>query len=253
MEVEVMRHHGGAKNADSDIEHFAIAQDFGTRDEADGGRAPERMGKKDFVGEAGGNRGDKRDDEGFHQAKAAALQRENQENVASGNENTGQERQSKKKLESDRRAQDFCKIAGGDSRFTNDPQKQSGASGIVLAASLGEVPSRGNTELCGKRLQKHRQKAADEDNGKKRVAEFRATADVRSPVARVHVADGNQIARPGECQDLAEPGSPRRKRDGAMSLRQRGQIVMAGCRRRGKEAGGRPAGERRSRLELVRK
>src|SRR5204863_335640 len=73
VKMEIVRHDRGAKDAYGDVAHFAVGEDFGTADEADGGLVPERMSKKNLVSETSGDRGDERDDEGFDKAKAAPL------------------------------------------------------------------------------------------------------------------------------------------------------------------------------------
>ena len=75
----------------------------------------------------------------------------------------------------------------------------------MVAAGLGEVASGDDTEFRGERLQEHREEIADENDAEKRVAEFGAAADVGGPVARIHIADGDQIAGAGEGEDFAEP------------------------------------------------
>src|SRR6184192_2620159 len=102
-------------------------------------------------------------------------------------------------------ALNFGEIGGGNGQFANHPKNQRGASRIVLAASLREVPSGGDAKFRRESLQEHRHQIADQYDAEKRVAEFRAAAQVGSPVARVHVAHGYQIARPREGQNLAEP------------------------------------------------
>ena len=77
-----MGHHGGAEDADGDVEHFLVAQNFGAGDEAVGGFAPDRVREKDFVSEAEADAGDEGDDEGFDEAEAAALQSQDDEDVA---------------------------------------------------------------------------------------------------------------------------------------------------------------------------
>src|SRR5713101_7772021 len=81
VKIKIVRHYGGAKDADGDVEHFAIAENLRTGDEADGGFAPKRVSEKDFVSETSGDRGDERNHKGFDQPKAAPLQCQNDENV----------------------------------------------------------------------------------------------------------------------------------------------------------------------------
>jgi hypothetical protein len=58
MKIEIVRHDRGAEDADGDVEHLAVAQDFCAREEADGGFTPNWVREKDFVSEANGDGGD---------------------------------------------------------------------------------------------------------------------------------------------------------------------------------------------------
>ncbi len=237
VQIQIVRHDGGAQDADGDVEHFAVAKDLRTRDEADGCFAPKGVSEKDFVSETNGDRTDKRDDESFDQAEAPPLQRQNDENVECGDKNAGQKRQAKEKFQRHRRAENLGKIAGGNGDFADYPKKQTGGARIVLAAGLGQVTSGSNSELRRERLQKHGHQVADEDDAEKRVAEFRAATDVRGPISGVHVADGDKIARAGKGQNFADPRSAGRKRDGAIRFRQGRQEEPRG-RLRGREKTG---------------
>ena len=172
VKVKIVRHHRGAQDADGNVKHFAIPENFRAGDEADGGFAPEWVRKKDFVSEANGDGGDERNDEGFHEAEAAALQGENEQNVESGDENAGEKRHAKEQLQSDGGAKNFRKVTCGDGDFANHPKEQGGAAGVVLAAGLREIAAGRDAKLCGQSLQEHRHQIADQDDAKKRVAEF---------------------------------------------------------------------------------
>ncbi len=91
----------------------------------------------------------------------------------------------------------------------------------MFTAGLGEVASRGDAELQGKRLQEHRHQTAEQDDTQERVAEFRAPAKVGRPVAGVHVADGDQVAGARKGEQLAEERCSRHYRDGAVDFRER--------------------------------
>ena len=58
-----------------------------------------------------------------------------------------------------------------------------------------------------------------QDDAEQRVAEARAAGEVGRPVARVHVADGDQVARAGEGEQLAPEAGAVGHRDGAVDLR----------------------------------
>src|SRR5712675_802678 len=126
-----------------------------------GGFAPQRLCEENFVGKAGGNGGDERDDEDFDEAKAAALQSQNNQDVEGGDEHAGEQREPEKELQGDRGAEDFREVAGGDGDFANDPQHKRDAAGILLAARLREVAAGGDAELGGKSLQQHGHEVAE--------------------------------------------------------------------------------------------
>jgi hypothetical protein len=176
------------------------------------------------------------------------LQGKNEENIESGDEHARQEGQAEEQLQGDGRAQNFGKIAGGNGQFANHPKTQRGASRIVLAASLGEVPSGGDAKFRRERLQEHCHQIADHDDAEKRVAEFRAAAQVCGPIAGVHVADSYKIAGPREDQNLAEPVRSGSDGNRAMGFGQ-GRDGREPVHRRERVSGG-FSGERGVRFEL---
>src|SRR6266568_1651628 len=145
VKIKIVRHDRGTEDADRDVEHLAVAEDFGPRDEAD---------------------------DGFDQAEAPALQRENNENVQGSDENTGKKRQAEEKLQCDGGSQDLGEVTGGDSNFADHPKEEGGPAGIVFAASLSEVTTRRNPKLRRKGLQEHRHQVADQDDAEECVAKF---------------------------------------------------------------------------------
>src|SRR6267142_1358214 len=58
-----MWHDGGAEDTDGNVEHFAIAENLAVRNETTRGFEPERAGDENFVGEAGADGEDERDDD----------------------------------------------------------------------------------------------------------------------------------------------------------------------------------------------
>ena len=181
MQIQIVRHDGGAKNADGQIEHVAVMQQAQRREQARGGFTPERLGEEKFVGEAGGDGGDQRDHQRFDPAEAAALQRQHQENVRAGDQNAGQKRDAEKELQRDRRAQDFRQIAGGNGDFAQEPQGQRDGARVGFAAELRQVASGGDAQLGGERLNENCQQAAENDDAQERVAEFASRRRCRWP------------------------------------------------------------------------
>ena len=81
VEIEIVRHHGRAKDSDGDVEHFLVAEKIEARNKAARRLVPKRARKKDFVGEAGSDGEDQSDDKRFEQTKSAPLQQKHDENV----------------------------------------------------------------------------------------------------------------------------------------------------------------------------
>ena len=75
---------------------------------------------------------------------------------------------------------------------------------IVVAARLREIASGDDAELGREPLQQHRHEVREQHDAEQRVAEARAAGEVGRPVAGVHVADGDEIARAGEGEQLAK-------------------------------------------------
>ena len=222
VQIEIVGHHGGAEDADGDIEHFFVTQDFRVRNETTGGFPPDRVSEKDFVRETEADAGDERDNEGFDKAEATALQGEDDEDVQARQQNAEEQRDVEKEIEGNGGAQDLGEVTGGDGEFAGDPEKHGRAAGIVVAAGLGEVASGGDAKFRRERLQKHREHVADKDDAKKRVSELGAASDIGCPVAGVHVSDGDEIAWAGESQDFAKPVRVVRDGNAAMGLGKRG-------------------------------
>ena len=136
------------------------------------------------------------------------------------------------------------------------PEGNAGAA----ASSGRDRPARGRDRWrCrashGERLQQHRHQVGDEDDAEQRVAEPRAAGEVGGPVARVHVADGDEIARAGERQRL--PPTRALHGDGAVRLGERRRETRAPPpaprRGRGGRRNGRPAAIRRGLLRGLRR
>src|SRR4029077_19543584 len=81
VQVEIMRHHGRAKNADADVKHFLICEDawIGNKPEEDTGRAG--LGKDQFSGETTSDGGDKSDDNSLDITKAFGLQIQHEQHI----------------------------------------------------------------------------------------------------------------------------------------------------------------------------
>ena len=70
--------------------------------------------------------------------------------------------------------------------------------GIGVAAGLRQIAARGDGEPRAERLQHDRHDVGEQRDDQQRVAEFRPAGERGRPVAGVHVADGDEIARAEE-------------------------------------------------------
>ena len=93
VQVKIVRHDRGPEDADRDVQHFAVPQDFGARDEADGRFAPKRVSEKDFVSKTSGDRTDKRHYKRFDQPEPAPLQGQHDQDIECSDDHARQERQ----------------------------------------------------------------------------------------------------------------------------------------------------------------
>ena len=91
---------------------------------------------------------------------------------------------------------------------------------VAVAARLREIASAGDAEPDGERLQQDRHQVGDQDHAEQRVAVARAAGEVGRPVARVHVADGDQVARTRKRQQLPPETGIERDDDRAVDLTQ---------------------------------
>ncbi len=73
MKVQIVRHHGSAQDADGEVQHLAIFQNFRRGQESAGGLEPQGLRKKDFVCKARGDGHDQRDHQCLKDPESTAL------------------------------------------------------------------------------------------------------------------------------------------------------------------------------------
>ncbi len=196
VEVEVVRHHRRAEDADGDVEHLRVGGELGRGDEARQHGAHVGPREDDLEQEAGAHRRDEGDDERLHHPEAAVLEEQDEQDVEAGQQHA--------------RAPSGCRTAASSAMAEPMTSARSQAAiaisqitqwkittgpGVVVAHGLGQVPAGGDPELRGERLKQDRHEVRDHDHAEQRVAEGRAAGDARGPVARVHVAHRHEVAR----------------------------------------------------------
>ncbi len=213
MQVQVVRHDGGAQNANAQVEHFAVTQDLAGGQEAR--RHPRHVGTRndDLEQEAGTDRGDQHDDERLEHPEAAMLEEEDEHHVEGRDADAPGERDAEEQLERDRRTDHLSQVAGGDGDLAQHPQEERHGPRVMVAARLGEVAPGDDAQLAGEPLQQDRHQVGEQDDAEQGVAEARTARKRRGPVAGVHVTHRHQVPRPGKREQLAKPaGSVHRDR-----------------------------------------
>src|ERR1044072_5258191 len=152
MQINIMRHHGRAKNADADVKHSLICNDtwIGNKAEEDTGRAG--FGEDQFSGKTTSDGGDKSDDNSLDITKSFSLQIQHQEHIGRGNDATPNQRNSEEKLQPNSRADNLRQIAGSDGELAKNPEKPDGRCRVMIAAGLGKVAASDHPEFDAQML-----------------------------------------------------------------------------------------------------
>ena len=230
VEVQVVRHDGGAQDSHGDVKLRLVCQDGHGRDVAVEHRRPLRLGQHDLHGEAADDERDQPEHQRLQPAHALVLQPQDQEGVERGEQHAVQQRDAEQQLQRDGGADQLGQVGGADGDLGPEPQRVSDCLGEPLAAQLRQVPPGGDADPHAQCLQQHGHQRRHERHGQQRVAERRSARERRGPVAGVHVADRHQVARPHEGEQLAEEPAGVGHRHAAMNLRQAGRPVGRGAR-----------------------
>jgi hypothetical protein len=206
MQIEIMRHHGGAEDAERQIQHLAVGENVRGRREALEHRAPIGIGHRDLHRKTRRDHAQHRHHEGFDPAKAERLQRQNQKHVGGGDDHADLERNVKQQIEADRGADHFGKVGRGDGDFRRQPQRQRHKARKGIAAGLGEIAPGADAEPRAQRLQHDRHHVGQQRDRQQRVAEFGAAGERGRPVAGIHIADRDEITGPRNASSLRQNG-----------------------------------------------
>ncbi len=130
MQIQIVRHHRRAEDADRDVEHVRCRA--GSRRAGRTRRAtPPRSGRAraELDGERAGDGENQADDERFDVAEAAVLQEQDDEHVERGEDDSPDERQMKEQVERDRGADHFSEVACGDGDLAERSRERSWSAG----------------------------------------------------------------------------------------------------------------------------
>ena len=217
-----MRHDRRAEDADGDEEHLLIPQNLGGRKETVGDADKVGLCENHVGEEAAADGQDERNHQRFDVAEALVLQEEHDEHIERSDDASPDQRNAEEQLQADRRADDFCKVTRRNGRLAEDPQRPDDRLRVIIAAGLREIAPGGDAELDAQVLEQDGHQVRDQDDREKRVAKFRPAREVGGPVARIHVADGDEESGAGEGEQLAPKRGVLRDADAAVDFRQRG-------------------------------
>ncbi len=123
---------------------------------------------------------------------------EHQQHVEGCQADAPEKRDAEQQLQSNCGPQHFGKVARRDGDLAENPKNKGRAPRVDVSTGLREIAAAGNAKACRQRLQQNRHQVRQHDDAQKRIAEPCAARDVGRPVAGIHVADSDQVARPGE-------------------------------------------------------
>ena len=202
VQVQVVRHHRGAQDADRDVEHRRVGHDLGGRHQSPNHLRQRGPRHEELHREADRDRADQHDDEGLEPPEPLVLEQEDQQDVEGGEDHAPEQRNAEQQVQRDGRADDLGQIAGRDGDLAEDPEHEADRPRVVVAAGLGQVAAGDDPQLQRERLEQDRHEVGEEDHAQERVSEACATRYVGGPVAGVHVAHGHHVPRTGEGERL---------------------------------------------------
>ena len=94
-------------------------------------------------------------------------------------------------------------VAGDDGDLGEAPQPEVGRPRIRVAAGLGEVAAGGHAEARGQGLEEHRHQVRQQHHAEQRYLNWEPPGG-RRPVAGIHVADRNHVARADKGEQIGE-------------------------------------------------
>ena len=227
MQIEVVRHHGGADDADGDHERMRIAKPGRSEITAHLGEVRLRRGQDknlDEITDADG--ANQHDNDRLDEAHAVALQRQQDEHVKGGDDDSPFERDVEQQVDRHGAAKHLGEVTSGNGDFTEDPVRPARPARQMIPAGAGEILAHDQAEPGGGNLHDDRHEAGGGDDPKEIELVFRAGFEVGPPVAGVHITDADQERWARERAQLS-PESPlgRWDRDRAVEPLQRRHVV----------------------------
>ena len=186
MQIQVVRHHGGAQDADRDVQALVGEARAPARS-----RSRRRSGRarKISISEAAADRSATSDRMNASITRMPELGEPRISSVSSRREqHAEQQRDVEQQVQADGRAQDFGQVAGGDRDFAEDPERTVDRRGYVSRQACARSRPVHDSQPRAERLEQDGHQVGHHQDPEQLVAEARAALEVGGPVARVHVA-----------------------------------------------------------------
>ena len=151
-----MWHHRCSNDANADVEHVLILNNFRAGNETQHHSGEIWLGKEKFRCKTTADGRDQGDYQSLDATEPLALQIQHGEHICGRDGATPNQRYAKEQLQGDGRADDFRQITGGDGDFGENPEKPDDRRRIMVAAGLRQIASGGDTELDGQMLEQNR-------------------------------------------------------------------------------------------------
>ena len=203
MQIQVVRHHRGPKDAQRQIEHRRVGHDFSRRRKTPDHRPPFRVRHGDLNAKAHGNDPQQHDDERLEPAEAFGLQPQDQEYVQRRDDDADFQRNAEQQVQADGGADHFGNVGGDDGKLCQEPKRDADPARIGIAAGLRQITPRSDGKPGAKRLQYDGHDVGHQRDEQQRIAKGRPAGQAGGPVARVHIAHRNHVARPDKGEKLA--------------------------------------------------
>ena len=223
VQVQIVRHHRRADDADGHVHHSRLAKvrrDQRLSHLQEAGLGLRQNEDLDEVADADG--GDQQHHDGLDGPHPEPLQGQQQQHVEAGDDDRPEQRDVEQQVERDGAAQHLGQVAGADGHFAQQPVGPARPPRIPVAAALRQVLAGDHAQAGGDHLHEDRHQAGQPDHPQQPVLELRAALQVGAPVAGIHVADADQNCRADEGPPLLPEASLMvRHRDRAVHAFQR--------------------------------
>src|SRR5262249_29842041 len=149
-----------------------------------------------------GDHGQEGHDEGLDPAKTKVLHPQDQKYVERRDQHADLERDAEQQVEADGGSDDLGEVGRADRDFSQHPERPSHRAGKGATTGLGKIGAGREAEARTKRLKQNRHEIGQQRDDQQRVAELGSASERSGPVAGIHIAYGNEVARTQKGENL---------------------------------------------------